>query len=120
MAKAKRQFDKRLLGTWRSDRTRTLKEWVWPRGLSQAKLRRARKIFGHLTIRYTPRRAYTEFKGTRSFRDYEVIAIDSSSVAILAFDVVRGERRIRHLHFEGDCYWLALGRNREWFRRVKV
>ena len=119
MPRRRAKFDKRLLGTWQSDRRRTLRDWIWPANLSAAKLKRAGNIFGHLTIRYTREYAHTEFRGVRESTQYQLIAADSSSVAVTSFSTLLGEKRIQHIHFENGCYWVSVGRNREWFKRIK-
>lgn len=76
-------------------------------------------MFGHLTIRYTRQRMHSDFKGHRDSQPYEVIGADSDSVAIMAYVTLTEERTICHIHFEGDRhYWIAIGRQREWFKRV--
>jgi len=112
--------DKRLLGTWRSDRRFTLKDWVWRRGWSAQKRKKFASIFGHFTIRYTRFRFYTDYRGSKEIKKYEVVAMDSDSVAIRSWDSLLKEWRILHIHFAGDHYWIpiASGRNREWFKRV--
>ncbi len=115
--------DRRLLGTWRSDRRRTFKDWIWPPRTSAKARKRLSKqlstIFGHLVLRYTRTRAHADFKGTTSSHKYEILGVDSNSVAIMTWDTVLDEESIYHIHFEGDRhYWITLGRQREWFRRV--
>ena len=81
--------------------------------------KRVADISGHLTLRSTRGRVYSEFKGSCDAQEYEVLAADSDSVAIVYLDSVFKERRIQHIHFDGDHYWIALGRNREFFRRMR-
>lgn len=76
-------------------------------------------MFGHLTIRYTRQRAHAEFKGHKDSQKYEVIGRDSDSVAIMFYVDWMEERRIYHIHFEDERhYWISIGRQREWFRKV--
>lgn len=119
MPSHKLKTDKRLLGTWRSDRRRTLKDWIWRRGWSARKRRLFASIFGHLTIRYTWTRFYTNFKGHKETKQYEVVAADSDSVAVVRWDSLLQEFRIRHIHFQGERYWISIGRQREWFKKIK-
>jgi hypothetical protein len=51
--------------------------------------------------------------------EYKVLDMDSESVAVTRWDSVLKETKIRHIHFEGDRYWISLGRQREWFKRIK-
>ena len=115
----KPKTDKRLLGTWRSDRRRTLKDWIWRRGWPARKRKKLASIFGHLTLRYTRARLYSDYRGHKEIEKYEILAADSDSVAIRRWDSLLEEWRIRHIHFEGDRYWISIGRQREWFKRVK-
>jgi hypothetical protein len=116
----KLKTDKRLLGTWRSDRRLTLKDRVWRRGWSGQKRKKIASIFGHLTLRYTRSRLYSDYRGHKAITKYEVVAADSDSVAIRTWDSLLKEWRIRHIHFAGDHYWISIasGWNREWFKQV--
>jgi len=75
-------------------------------------------IFGHLTLRYTQTRLYSDYQGHKEIQKFEVVAADSDSIAITLWDSLLEESRIRHIHFEGDRYWISIGHQREWFKRV--
>jgi hypothetical protein len=113
--------DKRLLGTWQSDRGRTLAEWRFGKRLTPQKRQKFLAIFGKLRITYTPTRIHGSYGDYQFTQRYEVLAMDSDSVAIRYEDTqVTGQWHILHVHFEGqNRYWIALRRNRECFRRVK-
>jgi hypothetical protein len=118
---ARRKSDKRLLGTWQSDRRRTMKNWRWPRGASTQYRKRFAAIFGKLRIRYTRQKIYSELNGDLDSLSYEVIAADPESVAIRCKMGIADEcERITHIHFEGDkYYWITIGPNLvEWFKRI--
>ena len=109
--------DPRLLGKWRSDKLRTLDEWVFSPEASQEDRAKVSTWFGRLTIRYTPARVFTEFESDHTVCAYRVAANDSSSVAIVRR--TEGKDEIQHIHFvEPDLYVVPIGRNREYFRRV--
>jgi hypothetical protein len=114
------KIDKRLLGTWQSDRKRTMKGWIWPRGAKAESRRKLARLFGVLTVRYTRHRIHIKLHVNLDSTPYEVLGSDSDSVAILCNDILYDEPRIRHIHFEDDKhYWVAIdGWNREWFKRV--
>ena len=114
--------DRRLLGTWRSDRRRTLRDWkLDPERDTPEKRQLLSDLFGHLTLRFTQQRIYSDFKGSHQVVKYDVIGADSSSVAVLAWCSLYEEERIQHIHFEDDRhYWIALDGQREWFRRIKI
>ena len=119
MAHSPPKTDKRLLGTWKSDRRRTFSEWIFRRKPTPEKLRKLRAIFGKLQITYTRTRIRSLYHDDQQTRVYKVLGPDEESVAI-GTKVVAKHIRIQHIHFDGpDRYWISLsGRNREWFRRV--
>ena len=120
MHKLSSTYDKRLIGTWQSDRRRTMGEWIYARRRTPKRRKQIADIFGHLTLRFTRSRLHSEFKGHRDVQEYKVVASDSDSVAIVHWNGLLEERRIQHIHFEGEYYWIALGRNREFFRQQKA
>lgn len=116
-----RKTDKRLLGTWKSDGRRTVAEWRFAKRLTPERRRKFLAIFGRLRLTYTRRRIHGALGEYRFTHPYEVLAADSDTVAIRYRDEAgTSEWRIQHIHFEGDHYWIALGRNREWFRRPEL
>lgn len=114
-------MDKRLLGTWQSDRRRTLKELrFWP-GLKRKHREYLRASFGHLRLKYTRRQIQWVLKDFKCSQPYEVLASDSNSVAIRTYFEICDEWIITHIHFHDDRhYWISLGYIREWFKRVEV
>jgi hypothetical protein len=112
--------EKRLLGTWRSDGPRTVREWRFRPAISRKKRDKFLTIFGKLTVTYTPRLRLWVMDDYRNRHRYEVLACDSRSVAIRYECPTSGEWLIEHIVFDGSRrYWIPLGNNREWFRRVK-
>jgi hypothetical protein len=112
--------DRRLLGTWRSDRRRTVAEWRFFKPVSPKNKRTFLAIFGKLEITYSRKYIRGIFDDYRFRQPYEVLASDSDSVAILYFDKdLTHEWCIRLICFDGkDRFWIPLGGNREWFKRV--
>src|SRR4051794_1830606 len=98
MPAKRRKTDTRLLGTWRSDRRRTLKEWVSRRGTTAKRRKLICDMFGRLTIHYTRQWMRSEFKGHKNSRLYEIIGADSDSVAIMVYVDWMEEWRISHIH----------------------
>lgn len=113
--------DRRLIGTWQSDRPATVKEWHFSKRLTPERRRRFLDIFGHLCVTYTRTRMRVVFREESFVQRYELLAADGYSVAIRCEDTLLfGSWCIQHIHFEGaDRYWIALGCNREWFKRVR-
>ena len=58
-------IDRRLLGVWKSDDKRTLKEWTSNRHLSAKKRKKFKSIFGKLEVTYT--RTKISFGKNREF-----------------------------------------------------
>ncbi len=106
---------------WQSDRRRTFQQFKPPMGCTPQNLRKLKALFGKLVIRWGRGRCYTELDGYCDSVAYEVIAHDTSSVVIRYRDSITGETdRIQHIHFEVNCYWIAVsGHLIEWFRRVE-
>jgi hypothetical protein len=112
--------DGRLLGTWQSDRESTLAEWRFPKRITPAGRAKFRDIFGHLQVTYTRTRIRGFLRDYRFVQRYELLGVDSESVVIRHEDLlVPGTWTLQHIHFVGhDRYWISLGANREWFKRV--
>src|SRR3569833_2980128 len=101
MTNREKKTDSRLIGTWRSDRRRTLKDWIWKPRTSSQKRKRVADILGHLVILFTRRKIYADFKGHRSSVSYKVLGVDANSVAIM-------HKSIQHIHFVGPKhYWIT-------------
>ena len=47
-------------------------------------------ILGHLILRYTPTRLYSDYQGHKEVQRYEFVAADSDSVAIRLWDSLYG------------------------------
>jgi hypothetical protein len=112
-------LDSRLLGTWRSDTRRTMLEVRARRDISLRGRKVFRGMFGHLELRYTRTRVYSQFRGSREADRYTVLGKNSEGVAI---NVGRGRGnpgRLYHIRFDGPYYWICLGWFREYFKRVK-
>jgi hypothetical protein len=112
----KRLTDKRLLGTWRSDRERTIALWKYQKEITPETKERFEKIFGKFTLRFTKTHIYTEFEDMKNIVPYSVIASDSSSVIIAWHE--EKEKSLQHIHFEGEIYYVISGYNIEFYKRV--
>ena len=130
--------DRRLLGTWKSDSRQTMKEWTWTKRPSVAKRRKLRAIFGKLEITYTRTKIISKLRNWETWRSYAVLGTDETSVAIRVLGDLRiknaqrydpvyldllkehwSNSEIWHIHFARNCYWISLGKNREFFRRLR-
>ena len=105
--------DSRLLGSWRSDRERTLAEWSFKNEAARALFERD---FGRLLVRYTESLVHTEFEGDTTVCRYRIAKIKAKSVEIIC--ETEPDDEVRTLNFESaDVYWVSVGSNREFFRR---
>ena len=113
--------DRRLLGTWKSDRHRTLKHFRTKAGCSPQTERKFRSIFGHLIVRWTPKRYITELDGIRRTQAYEVLATDESSVVVRLGPTHPEDSKLLYIHFDETHYWISVsGHLHEWFKRVET
>jgi len=112
-------IDKRLLGTWQSDRRLTFRHYVLPKTMTAAKRRRYKSLFGRLVVRWTARFCYTQLDESKWKDRYELIDRDSVSVVVRAFNDVFDEMRLTQIFFEIDHYWFWTPWGyQEFFRRV--
>ncbi len=127
-----------LLGTWRSDRSRTLKTWHKYYLLRGAKKRRFAALFGKLELRYTQQFVYHELRDFKYKERYEVIAEDSESIVIrvssegikqqiddVLLEGIEGffTPKLHQIHFRRlrgrQYYWIGQGTFCEWFQKPK-
>jgi hypothetical protein len=111
--------DQRLLGTWRSDRRRTARDINARSDIPKSRRAKLIAIFGHLTLRYTPTRCHSTFRGDTESCAYKVVAKNAEGVLVVRpGDSLTGEDSLQHVRFEGKHCWVSLGAFREYFRRV--
>lgn len=127
---------KLLIGTWKSDKRLTLKNWHKYHRLTGAKKRQLGSVFGKLILRFTGRRVHLLLDGTKWTKQYQVIAVDSNSVVLrihsgdlwrradpITADFLKemAQPRLQHIHFtrrrDRQYYWIGLGTFCEWFQR---
>lgn len=113
-------YDYRLIGRWRSDARKTNHEIDLRRHMPAKKTAKLRSLFGKLELRYTRSLCYLRMGNYKSVSQYQVVAKDEWSVAIVTDNPVSG-KQIHHIHFEGNRYWIYLGFSglREFFRRIR-
>ena len=107
------KYEKRLIGTWISDKKKTKKELRARNDIISSKKLEA--LFGKLKIKYGRKYIRTELNDHKTKNQYRVLAADYESVAIL---VEEEQPLIFHIHFEGEYYWICLGKFREYFKKV--
>jgi hypothetical protein len=114
-----RMHDARLLGVWRSDASRTVREVRARRDISPRAKRVLSKLFGKLQLTFTRARCHMTLDGETETVRYVVVAKDASSVATVSTDLL-GKNAISHIHFEASRFWINVGTGmfREFFKRV--
>ncbi|MET0551882.1 MAG: hypothetical protein ABW221_02520 [Vicinamibacteria bacterium] len=113
--------DRRLLGTWKSDRRRTMREVNARTDFSAKAKDFLGGVFGHLVLRYTRTRCHSTFRGAADWSSYRVVARDAYGLLLVSSHPDEREERLFHIHFEGeDTYWVSQGSFREFFRRIET
>jgi hypothetical protein len=118
MSKRKLRIDRRLIGTWKSDRRMTFRHFTPKRGATPQQLRKFKSLFGKLTVRYGTQYFHEEMDGSKFRTKYELLAQDSETVVVRFYDTLREEARVVQIHFEKDHYWIWAWGMREFFKRV--
>ena len=117
-------IDRRLLGTWVSDRRRTLADLEKRRKLSAKSTKAFASIFGKLRLRYTPRRCYSTLERNTDVLPYRVLAKNSEGTVAIGRSLpewLTPEEQIQHIRFvNANLYWVCLGGIHEYFRRVRT
>jgi hypothetical protein len=112
---------KLLRGTWRSDRARTVAQWVYPKRLAVERRKWFESIFGHLVVQFTAAFEICEHKAKRSRRRYRVVWSSEGPVFPQLFVVTKdaeGEKG-QHIFFDSpDSFYAQGGKCAEFFKRV--
>ncbi len=115
-------IDQRLLGTWVSDRRRTLLDLEARRDVPAKRKKGLRAFFGRLRLRITRTRCYSTLDGATDSHPCRVVPKNSDGVVVVGRslpDWFTKEEQIQHINFVNpDLYWVCLGSFREYFRRV--
>lgn len=132
-------MQKRLAGTWLSDKKKTLDHWMDYQKLPAGKRRKVAAIFGKLSLRFTPKQVFYEMDGQQWKKRYEVVTEDWHSIVIrilpnghkklLDADTLKefpnlAEPELLHIYFEDgkiERYRVPMGPGAtafEWFRKV--
>jgi len=74
------KVDKRLLGTWKSDARRTLKDWRWKKSLSPKRIKKCKTIFGKSEAIFTKTKVISRLshRNWESARRYAVLGVDKN------------------------------------------
>jgi len=115
---SKRKIDKRLLGTWRSNKEKTTGLWKYTKEMTPAARERFEKIFGKFTLRFSETHIFTEFERTTDVVPYTVVAQDKTSVVIAWLE--KEGTSLQHIHFEENGYYILSGYNVEFYTNVSA
>lgn len=115
-AAAPRRTEPRLLGTWRSDKERTVRFWRYTEEFDAARRKDFERLLGKLTRRFTETHAYGEFEGDTWSDEYWVVDSDARSVVVAYRD--DSAYSLQQIFFEKDSIYLVAGYNLEFFRRA--
>ena len=111
--------DRRLLGTWKSDRRRTMREIEARTDFTPKTKKFFDGIFGHLVLRYTRTRCHSTLRDHVTWSRYRVVARDEDGAFVVSSHPDEHGESLTHIRFEGENrYWVSLGSFREFFRRV--
>ena len=110
-----------LRGTWRSDRRRTVAQWVYPKRLAVARRKSFEAIFGKMVVQFTPTRHISKY-GSRSWSaPYRVLWSREGPTfpqLVLLFEGKDGETA-QHIFFDSpNSYYIQGGKCAEFFKRV--
>ncbi|MBL0731202.1 hypothetical protein [Piscinibacter sp. HJYY11] len=117
-SKPQRRIDKRLLGTWKSDKERTIERWRYERPLDSVQREKFESIFGKLVLRVTETHYYGTFDEDKFSGQYTVLASDERSVCIS--HKLAGTQELKQYFFEGNHMYVLVGYNIEFFKRVEA
>lgn len=110
-----------LRGTWRSDRGRTVAQWVHPKRLAMRRRKWFESIFGRLIIQFTGTSEICTYKGKRARRRYRIVWSREGPVFPQLFIVTSdpdGEKGT-HIFFDSpDSFYIQGGKCAEFFKRV--
>lgn len=121
MSRRNPRYDRRLFGTWKSDRRRTFRDGI-PQIVPEDKRAFYRNIFGKLTVHWGRNRYWSNYAGYRDRGRYEVLRIEGPDLLLQYWNGPEGGPQLHRIHFEGKYrYWLELDNGtREYFRRCRA
>ena len=126
-----------LLGTWKSDRRKTLATCHKYHEMTEPRKQRFAALFGKLQLRYTRRFVYHTLRKFKYRERYDVVAEDDTSLVIRVHTEGIKKRlpavwpnleeffapKLHQFHFvirrRRPYYWIGQGHFCEWFRKVE-
>jgi hypothetical protein len=117
-SKTPRKVDKRLVGTWKSDKERTVARWQYNKQVDSAQRERFESIFGKLLWRITETHYYGTFEDQKFSGTYTVLASDERSVCVSHHN--DGKPELKQYFFEEGYMYVLSGYNVEFLKRVEA
>ena len=117
-AAAIRAAKKRLRGSWRSDKARTMAQWKFSKPITPKRRREFARIFGKNVWRFSAKTCSGRFESLRWTARYKVLWANEHSAVV---HLTEGdETRCYHLFFEGNHFYFPCGYagSVEYFRRM--
>jgi hypothetical protein len=112
-----------LVGTWRSDRARTVAQWVFPKRLAAKRRKEFDAIFGKMQVRYSRTKHTTTYMGKTLSCPYRVLWSKGSAEfpqLILIF-MAGNDETAQHVFFDSpNSYYIQGGKCAEFFKRVPL
>lgn len=107
-----------LVGTWRSDKEKTIAGWgSYPPGSSDFQKILLRDL-GKLEKRFTAQQFFTSFEGLKTRGRYEVIWEARNELVLTSGR--KDSQEASHLRFvDPTTYWIHAGRYLEYFTKVR-
>jgi len=115
-------YDERLIGTWISDKDKTIKWLRENRKYSDERLERVFKIYGKLKLTISKTKVISEYDGNVEEQPIEIIAIEGDTIAIKAVDGLSNCPEIRIIRIEDEntySIYQDMFDIREYFRRIE-
>jgi hypothetical protein len=118
-AKAKGAMgEPRLLGSWVSDKEKTLALWRFRPNTPVESQERVAALFGNLRLSFSPGEVRALTGTHETVKPYRVVAADFRSVVIEY--QADGRSLLEQLFFEGEYVYKFTGYNIEYFRRTEA
>ena len=115
-------MDERLIGSWKSDKDKTI-EWLKEnRRFSDEKLKRFGSILGKLNLTITETKIISEYNGSIEEQPLNIIAIGGDTIAVVYKNPLTKCSEIRILRIEDEnthSIYLDMFDIREFFTRIK-
>ena len=114
--------DDRLIGTWISDKEKTLCVMEKSRNLTEKQKKWFEQNLGKLRFKYTKDNVTIWFGDEPTTEKLKIVAKDRDSIVLIGKDPIDEEAKLVMITFEdNDNYWVYsdLGNYVEYFKRIK-